>query len=431
MTSPNILYIHSHDTGRFLQPYGYPIDTPHLQQLAQEGLVFRQAFCAAPTCSPSRAALLTGMCAHSSGMYGLVHRGFSLRDYSQHLVHTLRDAGYVTALFGIQHEAQDPGTIGYDEVYAQGATGPEIARAATRYLCHTSHRPFFASIGFFETHRPFPQVKDGSTSYCRPPASLPDMAATRSDAAGFYASVRALDQQVGEVLDALEEAGLRENSLVIFTVDHGIAFPGFKCTLRDGGTGIGLIMRGPGGFSGGRLLDALVSQIDVFPTLVDILEIERPLCLQGSSLMPLVRGQSDQVREAVFAEVNYHAAYEPQRAVRTTRWKYIRRFDDRTRPVMPNCDDSPSKDLWLAHGWRSQQVPRECLYDVVLDPAERNNLANDPAYSCELEEMRMRLEAWMAATQDPLLDGPVPAPNGARVNDPDDLSPSDPKWVVG
>jgi N-sulfoglucosamine sulfohydrolase len=94
---PNILYIHSHDTGRYIQPYGHNIPTPHIQKMAEEGVLFRKAFCAAPTCSPSRAALLTGQSAHSSGMLGLAHRGFSLNDYDQHLANYLKKQGYETA----------------------------------------------------------------------------------------------------------------------------------------------------------------------------------------------------------------------------------------------------------------------------------------------------------------------------------------------
>src|ERR671929_1909800 len=95
---PNILYIHSHDSGRYLQPYGHAVPTPNLQRLASEGVLFRRAFSCAPTCSPSRAALLTGQFPHQNGMIGLAHRGFRLNDYSRHLVHTLREAGYWSAL---------------------------------------------------------------------------------------------------------------------------------------------------------------------------------------------------------------------------------------------------------------------------------------------------------------------------------------------
>ncbi|HYA98698.1 MAG TPA: sulfatase-like hydrolase/transferase [Ktedonobacteraceae bacterium] len=105
---PNILYIHSHDTGRYVQPYGHAISTPNIQHLAEQGILFRKAFCVAPTCSPSRAGLLTGQYAHCSGMTGLAHRGFSLSDYNQHVVHTLRKAGYYSALIGEEHLSKNP-----------------------------------------------------------------------------------------------------------------------------------------------------------------------------------------------------------------------------------------------------------------------------------------------------------------------------------
>ena len=93
LAHPNILYLHSHDTGRFVQPYGYAVPTPRIQGLAEQGILFRQAFCAASTCSASRACLLTGQYAHTNGMLGLAHRGWSLHDYTHHIVHTLRTVG--------------------------------------------------------------------------------------------------------------------------------------------------------------------------------------------------------------------------------------------------------------------------------------------------------------------------------------------------
>ncbi|NLF03065.1 MAG: sulfatase, partial [Anaerolineales bacterium] len=130
-------------------------------------------------------------------------------------------------------------------------------------------------------------------------------------------------------------------------------------------------------------------------------------------------------------EVTYHAAYEPQRAVRTHRWKYIRRFGDRRSPVLPNCDDSLSKDVWLQHGWRDRERPVEALYDLVWDPNEANDVASRPGMAPILAEMRQRLDRWMRTTADPLLDGPVSPPPGARVNDPDGLSPREPVYQVG
>ena len=255
---------------------------------------------------------------------------------------------------------------------------------------------------------------------------MPDTPETRQDIAAFKASARILDGGIGTVLDALERNGLADNTLVICTTDHGLAFPGMKCNLTDHGIGVMLIVRGPGGFTGGRVCDALVSQIDLFPTICELLEIERPAWLQGRSMMPLVNGETTEINDAIFAEVTYHAAYEPQRAVRTQRWKYIRRFGDRHRPVLPNCDDSPSKDVWLRHGWQDRFVPPEQLYHLIFDPNESHNLAHSPEVSTALHEMRGLLERWMQSTNDPLLHGPAPAPPGAVVNDPDGLSPNEP-----
>jgi N-sulfoglucosamine sulfohydrolase len=213
---------------------------------------------------------------------------------------------------------------------------------------------------------------------------------------------------------------------VICTTDHGIAFPGAKATMTDRGIGVMLIMRGPGGFSGGKASDALVSHIDVFPTICDLLEIDPPEWLQGRSVLPIIQGETDEIRDAVFAEATYHAAYEPQRAIRTPRWKYVRRFGDRTEPVLPNTDDGPSKDLWMEHGWPRHLIAPEQLYDLILDPNEQNNLIASAEHGAIAGRLAQRLERWMHHTADPLLDGPVAPPPGAQYNDPDGFSASEP-----
>ncbi len=442
MTRPNILYLHSHDTGRYIQPYGHAVETPNLQKLAKQGILFRRAFCANPTCSPSRACLLSGQYAHNNGMLGLAHRGFSMNDYRQHIIHTLRPQGYFCALSGVQHidSSGDVVThgrrIGYDVILNHkdqasmfGRRG--VAERAVEFLDNAPRQPFFLSVGFFETHREFPSAdSNDNPNYCLPPAPLPDTPATREDMARFKASARRLDQKMGLVLDALERNGLAENTLVICTTDHGLAFPEMKCNLTDHGLGVMLIMRGPGGFSGGQVCEAMVSHVDLFPTICDLLEIEAPEWLQGQSMMPLVRAEVEEINEEIFAEVNYHAAYEPQRAVRTRRWKYIRRYEERSGPVLPNCDDSLSKDVYLQHGWQERPPALEQLYDLIFEPNETHNLVDKPSLAEVLEEMRGRLDRWMRVTDDPLLHGPVPAPAGARVNDPDGLSPGEPAQVV-
>jgi arylsulfatase A-like enzyme len=428
---PNIIYIHSHDTGRYLQPYGYAVPTPRIQRLAEQGVLFRQAFAAAPTCCPSRAALLTGQSAHESGMLGLVHRGFSLKDPQQHLANVLKRNGYSTHLCGIQHEAETATEIGYEHsIPAESRAAKHVGPAAAAFLKSKPQQPFFLAVGFHETHRyGWAFVKEqeplGDPRYVRPPATIPDTPETRRDMADYIESARRLDGGVGIVLDALDSAGLTDNTLVISTTDHGVPFIGCKSSLTDHGTGVSLILRGPGGFAGGKVIDAMVSHLDVFPTIAELAGIERPAWLTGQSLLPLVGGKVQSLHEELFAEITFHSAYDPQRSVRTARWKYIRRYGDRTRPVLSNSDDGMSKKFLLEHGLRDREWAGEQLYDLLFDPNEANNVAADPANAAVLAEMRQRLDAWMQRTNDPLLNGPVPAPPGALVSDPDDLSPND------
>ncbi len=428
---PNILYIHSHDTGRYVQPYGHAISTPAIQLLAEQGVVFRKAFCAAPTCSPSRASLLTGQYAHCTGMLGLAHRGFSLNDYGQHILHTLRKVGYYSALIGEEHIVRDRTIIGYDHVANVAGFQASIVAPAAIQTLNSLPQPFFLSVGFFETHREF--LRPGTqeeANYLLPPAPLPDIPQIRLDMAAFKASARELDRGIGAVLEALETRGLSENTLVICTTDHGIAFPRMKCNLTDHGTGVMLIICGPGGFSGGKVYDNLISQIDLFPTICDLAGVEHPGWLQGTSLLPLIHGETEQLHDAIFAEITFHAAYEPQRAVRTPRWKYIRSFDHHLGPVLANCDDSPSKNALLDYGWKERSRPLEQLYDLIFDPYETCNMANDLSVAIALEDMRTRLDDWMKSTNDPLLHGQVAAPPGTKLNDPDQLSPSAPTHFI-
>ena len=424
---PNIVYIHSHDSGRYLQPYGQSVPTSHLLRLAQQGTLFRNAFSAAPTCSPSRAALLTGSYPHCNGMLGLAHRGFSLNDYRQHIVHTLRAASYTTILAGLQHVAKNPAVIGYDRILPHKTThAVDVAPAAVEFLDSRPASPFFLDVGFFETHREYPKATpEDLADYTPLPRPIPDRPATRGDFARFRASARTMDEGVGKVMEAIERNGYGDNTLILSTTDHGIAFPRMKCNLTDDGWGVSMILRGPKIPQAG-VCDAMISQVDVFPTLCDYLGIARPSWLQGKSFLPVLEGQATEINEEIFAEVNYHASYEPKRAVRTSRWKYIRHFGGRRTPVLPNCDDSPSKNLWLEAGWGAQPVDEESLYDLLFDATEHANLAHEPAHQVIAQQMRDRLHRWMVATNDPLLRGPVQAPPGALVNDPNGISPHEP-----
>ncbi len=433
MPRPNILYIHSHDTGRYIGPYGHAIPTPNLQRLAERGVLFRRAYCAAPTCSPSRAALLTGQSPHSAGMLGLANRHFRLRDFKQHIIHTLKNAGYTSALAGIQHLSGKryhggAADVGYDQVLTEDR--PQTHIAAADFIRSQPAEPFWLSVGFFETHREFPTEHDVNPDYVQPPTLFPDTPGTRQDMANYIAMTQILDEKIGHVLRALDETGLRENTLVIYTTDHGLAFPDMKCNLTDHGIGVALIMDGPAPFSGGRLIDGMVSHIDVFPTLCDLLSIDRPDWLQGHSMLPLLTGERESIRDEIFAEVSYHAAYEPKRAVRSERYKYIRRYDGRISPVLSNIDDGYTKSEWLDAGYGESPIAPERLYDTWLDPVERVNLVDSDHHADVLDDMRARLDRWMRETDDPLLLGQVPAPPEAELNDPAGMSPRDPYVVM-
>lgn len=419
----NILIIITHDTGRHLGCYGHGVDTPNLSRLASEGVQFNKAFCTAPQCSPSRASLLTGKYPHSHGLIGLTHRGWRLNPNEPLLPALLANAGYSTHLFGFQHESPDSYALGYQHVVsAKNHSCLNVAPLVIEFLDSKPRTPFFAMVGFSETHRPFPSY-DGPIEDVKVPLWLPDEPIVRRDVAGLNTLVERVDEKVGEILNALERNGLADNTLVIYTTDHGIAFPGAKATLFDPGIEIALLMRGPGGFSGGRHVDVMVSNVDIMPTLLEFCDIPIPDGVQGKSLLPLLRGDISQLHEQLFPELTYHAAYDPMRGIRTEHYKYIRSFEQRTWWCPPNVDPSPTKELMRERGYFDRPRPLEMLYDLRNDPLECNNLVDDPAYSDVLSDLRMRLEQWMQETNDPLLKGPVPPPIGAKVTPPDAPEP--------
>lgn len=437
----NVVYLHAHDAGRYIEPYGYGIPTPHLMQLAREGTLFRHAYCAGPTCSPSRAAMLTGMSPHESGMIGLCHRGFSLNEPKQHLAAYLRSQGYETVLSGVQHEFRHNQ---HDQFYDQSlpVTGDGVsgewdlnaALGAARFLRERpqdAEKPFFLACGFVLPHRKFPDPDpDINPDYLQPPRPLPDNARARWDMATYMTAARRMDTAAGVVLNALRETGRDKDTLVIFTVDHGIAFPWMKCNLYDTGMGVSLILKYPGNGTVGKALDGLVSHLDVFPTVCDLTGVAAPEWLTGCSLRPMLEGTAETVREEVFSEVTYHAGYEPQRAIRTERYKYIEIIDEDLTPVSVNCDASASKDIVLEAGWLDHARQPVQLYDLDLDPGERHNLAEHRDYTAVRKELSARLRNWMERTGDPLLNGPVAAPKGAKVNLRSQLEPDEPPQVV-
>jgi arylsulfatase A-like enzyme len=416
---PNILFIITHDTGRHLGCYGRGAPSPNLDKLAEEGVKFTQAFCTAPQCSPSRASVLTGLMPHRHGLIGLAHRGFRLRNDVSLLPKLLSQAGYSTHLFGLQHETtwDRVGELGYQHVHRpDGLSCLKVTPLLLDFLSKEPPQPFFASVGFTETHRPFPKLEQTPPQVKVPPF-LPDEPDVRHDVAELNEAVRRVDESVGQIVEALKKHRLWDNTLLIFTTDHGIAFPGAKATLFDPGIEIALIMHGPDEFSGGKVIDAMVSNADLMPTLCEVAGVEPPTDIDGKSLLPLVRGEVAKLHERIFVELTYHAAYDPMRGVRTERFKYIRSFADRPFWLPPNVDNGLTKDWYKRNRPEVFKTPRpkEMLFDLQSDPLEQNNLVGKPEFEPVLNELRATLDRWMEATDDPIRLGHVRPPKGARV----------------
>ena len=427
----NILYLHSHDTGRCIEPYGYNVLTPNLQHFAEDSILFRHAFCTAPTCSPSRAGLLTGQYPHVCGMFGLAssNYGFTLKDYSHHLAQFLQDNGYQTALAGVQHEARTPwadphDVLGYQFLLGHTPEGMPVGsceQQACDFLAQDHDHPWFLSCGFKETHRDNPQEgirhgydddldtwKTADDRYVRPPAPIPDIKIARQDWASYRAGAKRLDEKIGRVLEQLDKTNQRHNTLIIITTDHGIAWPHGKGNLTDFGTGVMLMMAGPDGtgLTGGGVIDGMVSHLDVYPTLCDLLNLDKPDWLQGESMVPLINQQSDSIREYIFTEQNYHGlAFDPQRAIRTERYKYILRAKG---PYIRIVDPGPINKYLRSKDYASQPDGTELFYDLDFDPSEQCNRIGDMNYQEVITHLRQKLYKWMQETDDPFLEDEIP-----------------------
>lgn len=434
----NILYIHTHDSGRYLSPYGYSVPTPNLMRLAKEGTLFRRAFCTAPTCSPSRVGMLSGMIPHTSNMLGLAHRGFQMKDYSFHLANYLGRKGFETVLCGVQHEAPQTDMIGYHRILevekekeypcSSVEKDKKNAEKVANYIrLSDTNKPFFLSFGMQNTHRDYPPHQDFvDPGYVMPAFPLADTKENREDMADYMRSAQVVDQCVGTVLQALNESGRDKDTIVLFTTDHGIAMPFMKCNLYDTGIGVALIIKYPENPAAGKVCDALVSHLDVFPTLCELTGTEKPEWLQGVSMLPLFRDPDAEIRNEIFAEVNYHAAYEPLRCIRTNRYKLIRFYDYHNSHIPANIDGSFPKELLLQTEWLSMPRDREMLFDLWMDPIERVNLVKEQAYKEIYNELSQKLWDWMKRTRDPLLKYRyrVPAPENARINVLSSTSPN-------
>jgi N-sulfoglucosamine sulfohydrolase len=431
-TRPNILLITTHDSGRHFGCYGVPtVRTPQIDALAADGLLFERMFATAPICSPSRGCLLTGQYPQQNGLIGIAGGGWQWEfdDSRRHLSSVLRDAGYLTTMIGLQHETEEIERLGFEDLSGYGVNAPgckakamlpgwpaggkglsaiEVADRTAAFLRRAGHepRPFFAQVGFFETHTPYAYAgcePDETLGVWTPPYALrpgvpawahdllrfqADPAAASRHLAALQGSVSVVDTAVGRILAALRETGQEENTLLLFNTDHGVELPGAKWTLYDPGLGIAFILRWPAaGVTGGRRCPWLLSQVDFVPTLLELLHLPAPHPLDGRSFAAALRAPHDN-RQASTPRDAIHACWVDglNFMVRTERHKLIR-------------------NLYPVPDSTGRQPPSHELYDLHLDPLERVDVAAEHAYAGVLREMTGRLEDWLRSVNDPGLGG--------------------------
>ncbi len=437
MPRPHVLLIHCHDLGRHLGLYGAAtVSSPRLDAFAADAVVADRMFTTAPQCSPSRAGLFTGRYPHANGVLGLTHDGFDwdLHADEQHIAARLHRDGYRTELIGMHHESRTrpdrdvAARLGFDRVRT-GGLADQVAAAAVDALdrCASEPQPFYLQVGFTEPHRlsgrrDAPGVMGFLGDHIEPdtsrgvgvPGYLADTPSAREEFAELQGAIRLMDDAVGRVLDHLDRLGLADDTITIFTTDHGLAVPRAKCSLYDPGLEVAFLVRWPtGGWAGGRRLDDLLLNLDIVPTLIDALGLDSDgPPVQGRSFLPLLPGGTGAAAErpAIFGEMTYHDYYDPRRSVRTERYKLIANFS--SAPLFMDPSQSWLRRCTPVTGPNGNigSHPMVELYDLADDPFELTDRAADPALADVRAGLLTALGRWMADTRDPLLDGAVTSP---------------------
>jgi N-sulfoglucosamine sulfohydrolase len=432
----NVLLIIADDQGRDLAAYGNPVlRTPNLDGLAARGTLFTNAFATVSSCSPSRSVIYTGLYSHSNGMYGLAHDV-----HNQHLLPSVRTlpqllsaAGYRTALVGKKHIVPDD-ALSFDEELAPEQPGNRdvafMAAEARKFIANSGDRPFLLIVGYSDPHRApenfgnsrvWPEVTRETYDPAKVivPAHLPALPEVRRDLADYYESISRLDSGVGLLLDALRATAHSDDTLVIYMSDNGRPFPGAKTTLYDDGIHLPLIVASPGQGKRGVRNSAMVSWVDIMPTILDWAGVppQPTQRLAGRSILPILDRSAPPGWDRVFASHGFHEIqqYYPMRALRTREYKYIVNL---AAPLeFPIAGDIASSPTWRAIAARPNvglgartvdaflHRPAEELYDLRKDPAEVHNLAADPAHRQVLERMRAEMAKFRADTRDPWLPG--------------------------
>lgn len=387
------------------------IETPFLDALASEGIRFENAFGVSSSCSSSRASFVTGQYISTHGVDGLTHRypTKQLSPFHPTMAEAFKKSGYHTGIQGKWHVAPfiPIGFYGYKDYLGTPMPWNHISdtKKIDKYFQKRSRdeKPFYLELNFTDTHRSSggkfeadPEFSVDSKSIKSPEyMGLPDWPEIREDLALYYAKVQRTDKLVGETLEALEKHGLKDNTIVVFVSDNGAPFPGNKMALLDRGIGTPLIVRFPGRIEAGRVSSALVSTIDIMPTVLDLCQIKIGPKVEGRSFAKLLKDTSvTDHREHVVAEMNCHVKSIPMRSVRTKDWKAILNLSD--SPL--GLDDLEGVD-WAHklcelpdHPWLKARVPFE-LYDLKNDPQEKVNLVGQKEFSDIEQKFRKLLSS--------------------------------------
>jgi len=425
---PNILVIIADD-------WSYPhagifgdqvVKTPTFDRIAREGVLFRNAFVAAPSCTPSRASLLTGRAVHQ------LEEGGNLWSFlpSKFAAYPdlLEAAGYTV---GFTRKGWGPG-----DFKAGGRTrnpaGNQFASFAEFHKQASKDKPFAFWFGSQDPHRPYEEGSGAGsgmkTTDVNVPRFLPDTPQTRSDILDYYFEVQRLDREAGEIIATLEAAGQLDNTVVIFTSDNGMPFPRAKANLYDAGTHVPLAIRFPSRAKSRHIVDDFVVLTDLAPTILEAAGLKPPVEMTGRTLMPLLAGNTQSSRERVFLERERHAQVRrgdlgyPARAIRTKEFLYIWNIHPDRWPAgdpemyvsvgpFGDIDGGPTKDLMLQRRDDSAiaryftlataKRSEEELFDLRKDPEQLENVAAKSEYAEAKRVLHAALLKWMRETQDP------------------------------
>lgn len=437
---PNILLIVSEDNGPELGCYGDPFaKTPHLNQLAREGLRFERAFVPQAGCSQSRASFLTGLYPHQHGQIGLATWGFRLhRDDTPNLPRSLKDAGYRTGIIGKLH-VNPESTFPFDfhEIKSGNFARKNLldySQHAATFINAAGDQPFFLSVNYPDAHDTWLRQINGLPAEPQTADQVRAMRymgidpnGMREMVADYYNCISRLDSLVGDLLAELEKSGKAKDTIVVYLGDHGADMLRGKRTCYEGGLRIPLLIRWPEKIAP-QVRHELVSTIDLMPTLLAAADVQPPHGLPGRDMQPLFEPGTPQWRTHCFAEYHTHAAapnYFPQRSVRTDRYKLIENllpgevhpdFDNtisklekeaKRREIVGGLDlssviDQAAPEIRSAYA-RMRQPPQYELYDLHADPHEFTNLAELPERANTLQELKVALKQWRQETLDPLL----------------------------